>query len=175
MSLPLWQKHPVRWVLLDRDGVINRDSAEYVRTVDQWRPIDGSIEAMGKLFAAGCKMVVVTNQSGIGRGYYDRQELFAMHRKMARLLAGQAAQVEGVLFCPHLPDVGCDCRKPAAGMLLQAMACFNFSADEAVMIGDSERDLIAAAAANVHSVRVGGAGDFATLAEWVDQILEPSQ
>ncbi|RLA06725.1 MAG: D-glycero-beta-D-manno-heptose-1,7-bisphosphate 7-phosphatase [Gammaproteobacteria bacterium] len=175
MSLPLWQTLPVRWVLLDRDGVINHDSSEYVRSADQWRPIDGSIEAMARLYAAGCKLAVVTNQSGIGRNYYGRSELFAMHRKMATLLARQGAQVEAVLFCPHLADADCDCRKPAAGMLHRVMNCFGFSADQAVLVGDAERDLAAAAEVDINGVRVGDAGDYPTLAEWVDRLLGITQ
>ncbi|MEL0082154.1 MAG: HAD-IIIA family hydrolase, partial [Gammaproteobacteria bacterium] len=106
-------------------------------------------------------------------GYYDRAELFAMHRKMARLLASASAQVEAVLFCPHLPDAGCDCRKPAPGLVRRAMVCFGFSAEQAVMIGDSERDVAAATAMNVRAVRVGSgeSASFSSLAAWVDQLL----
>ena len=171
MNLPVWQNQPLHWVLLDRDGVINQDSVDYIRSVDQWQPIESSIAAMARLCAAGCKIAVVTNQSGIDRDYFDRAELFAMHRKMAMMLADHAAQVEGIFFCPHLPDAGCDCRKPAAGMLRRAIACFNFTADQAVMVGDSERDLEAAAEVKINSVRVGEAGDFTTLAEWVEELL----
>lgn len=158
-------------MLLDRDGVINEDSPEYVRSVQQWQPIDGSIDAMARLYSAGCRLMVITNQSGIGRGYYDRRELFAMHRKLARLLAEQGAQVEGALFCPHLPDAGCDCRKPAAGLLRRAMACFDFSAGEAVLVGDSDRDIAAAKAVKIRSVRVGDGGDYLSLAAWTDRFL----
>ena len=176
MKFPVWNGRPVRWVLLDRDGVINQDSPDYVRSVDQWQPVDNSIEAMTRLYLAGCQLLVITNQSGIGRGYYRRSELFAMHRKLAELLAAgessSAAKVEGVLFCPHLPDAGCDCRKPAPGLLHRAMSCFHFSAKQAVMVGDSERDLVAANRAGVEAVRVGEAGEYATLNDWVDVFLQ---
>ncbi len=174
-DLPVWQQCPLRWVLLDRDGVINQDSENYIRSVDQWLPIAGSIEAMAKLYAAGCKLLVVTNQSGLGRGYYDRAALFAMHRKMSALLAAQGAQVEAVLHCPHRPDAGCNCRKPNPGMLTRAMACFHFQPDQAVLVGDSPRDLAAAAAVKISAVGVGSAGDYASLAQWVAQLLEPAQ
>ncbi len=179
MNFPVWKGRSIRWVLLDRDGVINQDSPDYVRSVDQWQPIAGSLEAMARLYRSGCQLLVVTNQSGIGRGYYPRRELFAMHRKLASLLAAGdsagVAQIEGVLFCPHLPDAGCDCRKPAAGLLHQAMSCFHFSTDQAVMVGDSARDIQAANGAGIEAVRVGEAGDFPSLSDWVDGFLKPQQ
>lgn len=179
MNFPVWKGRSIRWVLLDRDGVINQDSPDYVRSVDQWQPIAGSLEAMARLYRSGCQLLVVTNQSGIGRGYYPRRELFAMHRKLASLLAAGdstgVAQIEGVLFCPHLPDAGCDCRKPAAGLLHQAMSCFHFSTDQAVMVGDSARDIQAANGAGIEAVRVGEAGDFPSLSDWVDGFLEPQR
>jgi D-glycero-D-manno-heptose 1,7-bisphosphate phosphatase len=177
MHFPVWKGRSIRWVLLDRDGVINQDSPDYVRSVDQWQPIAGSLEAMARLYRSGCQLLVVTNQSGIGRGYFPRRELFAMHRKLASLLtAGDSAggvQIEGVLFCPHLPDAVCDCRKPAAGLLHRAMTCFHFSTDQAVMVGDSARDLVAANGAGIEAVRVGEAGEYATLSDWVDGLLQP--
>ncbi len=179
MNFPVWKGRSIRWVLLDRDGVINQDSPDYVRSVDQWQPIAGSLEAMARLYRSGCQLLVVTNQSGIGRGYYPRRELFAMHRKLASLLAAGdstgVAQIEGVLFCPHLPDAGCDCRKPAAGLLHRAMSCFHFSTDQAVMVGDSARDIQAANGAGIEAVRVGEAGDFPSLRDWVDGFLEPQR
>ena len=159
------------WVLLDRDGVINRDSPDYIRSAAQWLPEPGSLRAMGRLVKAGCRLLVITNQSGIGRGFYNRAELFAMHRKMSRLLVEQGAAVEGVFFCPHLPDAGCDCRKPLGGLLHRAMACFRFTPEQAVMIGDSGRDIEAAQAVGIESVRVGDDGQYSSLADWIDQLI----
>ena len=157
------------WVLLDRDGVINVDSPDYVRSVAQWLPEAGSLQAMARLTQAGCRLLVITNQSGIGRGYYDRAELFAMHRKMSQLLMGLGGAVEGVFFCPHLPDTDCDCRKPRAGLLQRAMECFRFNPEQAVMVGDSARDIAAAKSAGIDAVRVGVDGEYSSLADWVDR------
>ncbi|MBL4623231.1 MAG: D-glycero-beta-D-manno-heptose 1,7-bisphosphate 7-phosphatase [Immundisolibacteraceae bacterium] len=157
-------------MLLDRDGVINVDSPDYIRSVAQWLPETGSLQAMARLTQAGCRLLVITNQSGIGRGYYNRAELFAMHRKMSKLLHHKGAGVEGVFFCPHLPEVNCDCRKPRGGLLQRAMQCFRFNPEQAVMVGDSARDLAAAKSVGIDAVRVGGDGDYSSLADWVDRL-----
>lgn len=164
-----------RWILLDRDGVINHDSPDYVRSADEWQPLPGSIEAMAMLYRHHHRLLVITNQSGVGRGYYPRQELFAMHRKLSQLLAAAGAQVEAVYYCPHLPADQCDCRKPLPGMIRRAMDCFHFSADQALMVGDSARDLAAANAAGVAAVRVGPEGEYPSLVSWVSRLLGDPQ
>ncbi|ROR99020.1 D-glycero-D-manno-heptose 1,7-bisphosphate phosphatase [Sinobacterium caligoides] len=128
-------------VILDRDGVINQDSDDYVRTVDQWQPIAGSIEAIGRLCDAGYQVYIATNQSGIGRGYYDLDELHAMHRKMQALLDAVGGHIAAIEFCPHTPDVNCDCRKPLAGMIVNIEQHMGCSARGVPMVGDSLRDL----------------------------------
>jgi len=100
----------MKLIILDRDGVINQDSDEYIKTVDEWIPIPGSLEAIARLNQAGYHVVVATNQSGIARGYYDPSTLNAMHNKMHKLLAKLGGHVDGILFCPHAPEDNCDCR-----------------------------------------------------------------
>lgn len=164
-----------RWILLDRDGVINRDSPNYIRSASEWQPLPGSIEAMARLYHHNHRLLVITNQSGVGRGYYPRKELFAMHRKLSRLLAAEGAQVEALYYCPHLPGDGCDCRKPLPGMIRRAMSCFHFLADQALLIGDSKRDISAASAAGVAAVRVGPEGEYVSLSRCIDHLLGDRQ
>ncbi len=135
----------MKLVVLDRDGVINQDRDDYVRSVQQWVPLPGSIEAMARLSRAGWGIYVATNQSGLGRGYFSEHVLRAMHERMRHLLAGHGAHVEGIVWCPHTPSQSCSCRKPLAGMLdtIQAMAGIK-SLDGVPLIGDSIRDLEAA-------------------------------
>ncbi|MEM9173145.1 MAG: D-glycero-beta-D-manno-heptose 1,7-bisphosphate 7-phosphatase [Pseudomonadota bacterium] len=135
-----------RLVILDRDGVINVDRDDYVRSVAQWQPIDGSIDAIAALHQAGFLIGVATNQSGIGRGYYTRDTLYGMHRKMRRLVARAGGRIDAIAYCPDLPNSGSVCRKPAPGMLLQLADKLNRTLPEAIMVGDSERDLEAGAA-----------------------------
>ena len=135
-----------RLVILDRDGVINRDSEEFIRTPDEWRPIDGSLAAIASLSAAGFEVAVATNQSGVGRGYLDKPTLEAIHDKMRRLVREAGGDVGKVVYCPHHPDDGCDCRKPASGLLVQLSRRYGLPLDGIAMIGDSLRDIDAALA-----------------------------
>jgi histidinol-phosphate phosphatase family domain/HAD-superfamily hydrolase, subfamily IIIA len=108
----------VKLIILDRDGVINEDSDAFIKTVDEWIPIPGSIEAMARLYQAGYTLAIATNQSGIARGYYDVSTLNAMHAKLHDLLAKQGGKVAYIAYCPHLSSDRCACRKPNPGMLL---------------------------------------------------------
>lgn len=149
-----------RWLILDRDGVVNQDSAEYVKSVDEWIPISGSLAAIAQLCQAGFTVTIATNQSGIGRGYYTEQVLAAMHQKMNRLLEPLGGHIAHIAYCPHLPDAGCACRKPLPGLLYQLEQQTGLSLQQAVMVGDSLRDLQAAQAAGVMPVLVlTGNGD----------------
>lgn len=143
-----------RLLLLDRDGVINQDSDDYIKSVEEWVPIPGSIEAIARFTRNDWQVVVVTNQSGIGRGYYDLATLDAMHRRLGELLAEQGSALAGIEYCPHLPDAGCDCRKPATGMLRAAAERTGLALHNAVMIGDSFKDLQAARGAGATPVLV---------------------
>lgn len=128
-------------VILDRDGVINEDSDAYVKSVDEWRPLPGSIQAIARLYKAGYTVVVATNQSGIGRGLFDLDELEAMHTKLTDLLADAGAELGGIFYCPHSPEDGCGCRKPAPGLLDAISSEFAMPLTGVPIIGDSLRDL----------------------------------
>ena len=141
-------------VILDRDGVINRDSAAFVKTLDEWRPLPGSIEAIAALSKAGFTVAVASNQSGLARGLLDRKALRAMHRKLRRLVAAHGGRVDRIVVCPHGPDDGCRCRKPAPGLLEQLARHYGRSLTGVPVIGDSLRDLEAAAAAGARPILV---------------------
>ncbi|WP_272981244.1 D-glycero-beta-D-manno-heptose 1,7-bisphosphate 7-phosphatase, partial [Porticoccus hydrocarbonoclasticus] len=128
-------------VILDRDGVINQDSDNYIKTVDEWIPLPGSIDAIARLNRAGYSVVVATNQSGIGRGLFDLDDLEAMHEKLSGLLAQQGAELAGIFYCPHTPDDHCHCRKPAPGLIDAIASEFGVSLNGVPLIGDSLRDL----------------------------------
>ncbi len=131
-------------VMLDRDGVINRDSQYFIRRVDEWQPLPGSIEAIGQLSRAGWTIAVCTNQSGLARGYLDWPTLHAMHDKLRSLVTAHGGVINGIYVCPHGPDDGCTCRKPLPGLLQQAARELGFSLPGTAMIGDAARDLEAA-------------------------------
>ncbi len=128
-------------IILDRDGVINQDSDQYVKSVDEWVPIPGSIDAIVRLCHAGYKVIVATNQSGLGRGYFQLPDLDAMHAKMNALIEAAGGKLDGIFYCPHSPDAHCDCRKPLPGLIHQAERLLNLSAKGSIMVGDSLRDL----------------------------------
>ena len=134
----------IKLIALDRDGVINQDSPSYIKSPDEWEAIPGSLEAIAKLNQSGYKVIVVTNQSGIARGYYDLETLDAIHKKMLDQVTKAGGHIEQIFFCPHGPQDNCDCRKPKPGMLLQAAKKFKISPQEILMIGDSIRDIEAA-------------------------------
>ncbi len=131
-------------VLLDRDGVINNDSDDYVRTVDEWQPITGSIEAIARLYHDGYRIFVITNQSGLARGYFSLETLHLMHAKFSALLNTHQASVEHIYFCQHTPDINCDCRKPKTGLLRQLVSDTGLDLTAVPFVGDSLRDLQAA-------------------------------
>ena len=141
-------------VILDRDGVINEDSADYIKSAEEWKAIPGSLQAIAKLHQAGFKIAVATNQSGLGRGLFDVEALAAIHRKMLAEVCAAGGQLDAICFCPHTPDEGCDCRKPKPGLILQIAEQFACGTHNMLMVGDSQRDLQAAQAAGVTSVLV---------------------
>ncbi len=141
-------------VILDRDGVINHDSDEYIKSVDEWIPIDGSLEAIARLKRAGYRIAVASNQSGLARGYFDEATLQAMHAKMQALLQQRGASVDGIYFCPHGPDNGCTCRKPRPGMLLQIARDFSIDLRDTWFVGDSNSDIMAARTAGARPALV---------------------
>jgi D-glycero-D-manno-heptose 1,7-bisphosphate phosphatase len=131
-------------IVLDRDGVINRDSDQFIKSPDEWRPIPGSLEAIARLNHAGYRVVVATNQSGIGRGLFDMATLNLIHEKMHKALALAGGRVDAVFFCPHTGDSDCECRKPKPGMLREIGQRFSVDMAGVPCVGDSLRDLQAA-------------------------------
>lgn len=128
-------------VILDRDGVINEDSDDYIKSPSEWIAIPGSAEAIARLTQAGYRVVVATNQSGIGRRYFDLDTLNAIHTKMRATIASAGGELAGIFFCPHAPDQNCDCRKPRPGLIDQIAEHFGVNVAGVPLVGDSLRDL----------------------------------
>ncbi len=144
----------MKLLILDRDGVINYDSDAYIKSVEEWMPIPGSIEAIAQLSKAGWTVAVATNQSGIARGYYDLVTLDAMHARLRELVAEQGGEVGLVVYCPHGPDEGCACRKPKPGMLLNIAEHYQAELTGLWFVGDSLSDLEAAKAVDCQPILV---------------------
>jgi D-glycero-D-manno-heptose 1,7-bisphosphate phosphatase len=144
----------MKLVILDRDGVINVDSEQYIKSPEEWTPIAGSLGAIARFTQAGFRVVVATNQSGLGRGLFDMATLNAMHDKMHKAVNQAGGRIDAVFFCPHAQDAGCACRKPQPGMLLEIAARFNVAPAGVPAIGDSLRDLQAASAVGARPILV---------------------
>ncbi|HEY0666053.1 MAG TPA: D-glycero-beta-D-manno-heptose 1,7-bisphosphate 7-phosphatase [Gallionella sp.] len=136
----------MKLIILDRDGVINHDSDQFIKNPEEWKPIDGSLEAIARLNQDGYRVVVATNQSGIGRGLFDMPTLNAIHDKMHKACAQVGARIDAVFFCPHTSESNCRCRKPKSGMMEEIAARYNTSLAGVPAVGDSLRDLQATAA-----------------------------
>lgn len=137
----------MKLIILDRDGVINEDRADYVKHPDEWVPIPGSLEAIARLHQAGWKIVVASNQSGLARGYFDAATLNAMHQKCRQLLNPLGGMIDAFFVCPHGPDDDCSCRKPLPGLFEAISRRFDRPLTSVPAVGDSLRDLQASAAA----------------------------
>lgn len=174
----------VSTVILDRDGVVNHDSDAFIKSPAEWQPIAGSLEAIARLKHAGLRVVIASNQSGLGRGLFDYDDLFAIHDKMARHLAELGVSLDGIFFCPHTAEDDCACRKPRPGLIDDILRRWSLAPGDCVMIGDSPRDIEAARAAGVaaHGVRTGkkidaddsrwrGVSIFADLSDAVNAVL----
>jgi D-glycero-D-manno-heptose 1,7-bisphosphate phosphatase len=133
----------VKLVILDRDGTVNQDSPDYVKSPEEWLPLPGALEAIARLNHAGWHVVIASNQSGLGRGLFDVSTLNAMHAKMHALLAAVGGRVDAVFYCPHSPDDGCHCRKPEPGLLEQIGERYGVELRGVPMVGDSARDVLA--------------------------------
>jgi D-glycero-D-manno-heptose 1,7-bisphosphate phosphatase len=144
----------MKLVILDRDGVINYDSDNYIKSPDEWRPIPGSLEAIARLNQAGYRVVVASNQAGIGRGLFDMATLAAIHDKMHRAVAQASGRIEAVFYCPHSRDANCNCRKPKPGLLEDIARRFNTDLTGVPTIGDSLRDLQAAVQVHAQPILV---------------------
>jgi len=144
----------MKLVILDRDGVINEDSDQFIKTPEEWRPIPGSLQAIARLSQAGYRVVVASNQSGIGRGLFDMATLNAINDKMYTALAQVGGRIDALFYCPHPAEANCSCRKPKPGMFDDIARRFNTSLAGIPSIGDSLRDMQASAAAGAQPVLV---------------------
>lgn len=160
-------KH-IKLIVLDRDGVINKDSPSFIKTPEEWIPIKGSLEAIARLSQAGYEVVIVTNQSGIGRGLFSADTLAKIHVRMIDYVQQHGGQIQSVLFCPHHPDDGCDCRKPLTGLYQQLADRLNINFGGVYSVGDSIRDLQAAKAAGARPVLVKTGNGKKSLKEIAD-------
>lgn len=176
----------MKLVILDRDGVINFDSAQFIKSPAEWKPIPGSLEAIARLNQAGYRVVVATNQSGVGRGLFDMDTLNQIHEKMHKALFAVGGRIDAIFYCPHAADSDCDCRKPKSGMFKRISETFNIDLSGVPAVGDSLRDLQACVAADCKPILVltgkgektkadgnlpEGTREFPDLAQAVDWIL----
>ncbi len=176
----------MKLVILDRDGVINHDSDQYIKSPEEWKAIPGSVDAIARLHREGYHVVVATNQSGVARGLFDLNTLNKIHNKMLEAVRAAGGEIEAVFFCPHGPDDGCRCRKPLPGLFEEIADRLKISLHGVPAIGDTERDMVAARAVSAFPVLVrSGKGErtikkskaldgvpvFADLADVVDALL----
>lgn len=141
-------------VILDRDGVINHESSKFIKSPDEWKPIDGSLNAIATLSQNGYRVVIATNQSGLARGLFDMETLNRIHEKMHKAAQAAGGRIDAIFYCPHGPDDGCDCRKPKTGMLEDISKRYGVDLNNVTAIGDSLRDLQAFAGAGCQPMLV---------------------
>ena len=144
----------MRLVILDRDGVINQDSDDFIKSPDEWKPIKGSMEAIANMYRAGYHIVVITNQSGIGRKLFSTDTLNQIHKKMLQNIHEHGGEIEAIFYCPHKPDDGCLCRKPNPDMFIDMAVRLNITLESTPAVGDSIRDLQAAIGAGAIPILV---------------------
>ena len=176
-------------ILLDRDGIINDVSPQYIKSVHEFRFLPGSLEALVRLTAAGYRVGIATNQSGIARGYFDEQTLLAIHEKMYKAVRAAGGDIAAIEYCPHLPESGCLCRKPNPGMLYALAERFNCDLSRVPFVGDNISDIQAAEAAQAKPILVSAPGSeveimcrglypqvpiYNTLAQFVDAYVSTS-
>lgn len=150
----------MKTIILDRDGVINEDSDDFIKSAEEWIPIPGSLDAIARLNHMGYLVYVASNQSGIGRGLFDIEALNAIHLKMHGELQKIGGRVQAILFCPHAPDQGCNCRKPKPGLYLEVAKRSQETVSNITIIGDSYRDIEAAISVGAKPILVRtGKGD----------------
>lgn len=179
----------MKLIILDRDGVINFDSAQFIKSPDEWKPIPGSLEAIARLTREGWRVVVATNQSGLARGLFEMTTLNAIHAKMHKAVAQAGGRIEAVFYCPHAADTNCDCRKPKPGLFNEIAARYGRDLSGVPAVGDSLRDLQAAMGVGAKPILVRtGKGEktlaagglpantpvYADLAEAVEHLLSPA-
>jgi D-glycero-D-manno-heptose 1,7-bisphosphate phosphatase len=164
----------LKLIILDRDGVINEDSDQYIKSPNEWHAISGSLEAIVKLNNAGYKVVVATNQSGIARNFFTEDILLAIHKKMQNELAKIGGHIDDIFYCPHHPNDNCMCRKPNPKMLLDIFNKYNFNANECLLIGDSLKDIQVAKKVGCEVILVKTGKGNKTLMEYPSEIRNTS-
>ena len=147
-------RYIVRFLILDRDGVINQESEEFIKSPAEWIPIPGSLEAIARANQLGYRVVVISNQSGLARGYFDIGQLNEIHASMLSEVVRFGGRIEAIFFCPHGPDDDCACRKPRPGLLLDLAQRLNIDWDTTILIGDRETDMLAATAVGARKILV---------------------
>lgn len=166
-------RRDIKLVVLDRDGTINRDSKDFIKSADEWQALPGSPEAIARLCHAGWTVCVASNQSGIGRGLLTVVDLHEIHVKMQDAVESLGGHIAGFYFCPHTPDDGCVCRKPLPGLLEEIASRFSVAMENVPVIGDSQRDLQAAQAISARPILVRTGNGVETLeAHYGDQHIE---
>jgi len=159
-------------IILDRDGVINEDSDAYIKNESEWRLIPGSDQAIKCLCDAGYYVAVATNQSGISRGLFDQAQLDKIHNKMLHKIEAAGGKISDIVFCPHHPDDGCDCRKPKPGLLEQISKTLdNHRLDDCYFIGDSISDVRAARAVSCKPILVLTGKGHSTLLSYENELI----
>lgn len=179
-------------IILDRDGVINQDSSEFIKNPDEWIALKGSLEAIAKLKRAGYAVFIVTNQSGVARKLFTVGALTRIHRKMIEAILHHGGEIDAILYCPHGPDDCCECRKPKPGLFMELAERLNLNLSGVPAVGDSIRDLQAAKAAGAKPILVrtgngqksaaaiskgqhedlGEIESYKSLADYVDHLLK---
>lgn len=149
-----WAGKEIDAIILDRDGVINRETGNFVKNLDEWRALAGSLNAISRLSQSGYPVFVATNQSGIARGLYTEQTLRKIHQHMLDQVHDAGGEIKDIVYCPHIDSDGCDCRKPKSGLLRQISRRHNIELRRSVMVGDSIRDLQAGLNAGARAVLV---------------------
>jgi D-glycero-D-manno-heptose 1,7-bisphosphate phosphatase len=149
-------------IVLDRDGVINHDSDDYIKSAKEFIPIKGSIPAIARLFEAGFRVVIATNQSGLARGYFDEDQLSEIHHLMCSMVEEAGGAIDGIFYCPHHPNEGCSCRKPGTGLLVQIQNEFACKLQGCYFVGDSLKDIQAARAFDCNPILVRTGKGFIT-------------
>jgi D-glycero-D-manno-heptose 1,7-bisphosphate phosphatase len=158
-------------IILDRDGTINYDSDGYIKSPQEWIPLPGSIEAIGRLTRAGYKVVVATNQSGVARGYFDMDTLNRIHNKMLDMVRDHGGEIDGIFFCPHGPEDNCECRKPKPGLFHEIEKRLNTNLAGAYALGDTLRDIQAARAGGAIPIMVRTGKGERTLTQHDEEVL----
>lgn len=154
----------MKLIILDRDGTLNQDRPDYVKSPEEWLPLPGALDAVARLNHAGWHVVIASNQSGLGRGLFDVSTLNAIHAKMHKMLAAVGGRIDAVFYCPHAPEENCHCRKPAAGLFEQIGERYGLELHGVPTVGDSVRDLLAGVAVGCepHLVLTGKAVSYRT-------------